>query len=61
MYYTSIENTKDVDISFRMEECISNKDIRNEMIRYLRKNSNLTLKEMGQVFGGISDQGQAGY
>lgn len=43
------------DRNLSMEECILNKDIRNEMIRYLRKNSNLTLKEMGQVFGGISE------
>ena len=38
-----------------MEECILNKDIRNEMIRYFRKNSHLTLKEMRQGFGGISE------
>ena len=43
------------DKNLSMEECILNKDIRNEMMRYLRKNSNLTLKEMGQVFGGISE------
>ncbi|MBB6214544.1 hypothetical protein HNQ80_000627 [Anaerosolibacter carboniphilus] len=43
------------DRSLSMEVCILNKDIRNEMIRYLRKNSSLTLKEMGQVFGGISE------
>ena len=43
------------DRNLSMEDCISNKTIRNEMIRYLRKNSNLTLKEMGQVFGGISE------
>lgn len=43
------------DRNLSMEECIANKDIRNEMIRYLRKNSNITLKEMGQVFGGISE------
>ncbi|WP_273226972.1 REP-associated tyrosine transposase [Geosporobacter ferrireducens] len=43
------------DRNLLMEECLLNKDIRNEMIRYLRKNSNLTLKEIGQIVGGISE------
>ncbi|MDF2547695.1 MAG: hypothetical protein K0R93_2593 [Anaerosolibacter sp.] len=43
------------DRNLSMKDCIENKAMRNEMIRYLRKNSNLTLKEMGQVFGGISE------
>ncbi|SHJ28430.1 REP element-mobilizing transposase RayT [Geosporobacter subterraneus DSM 17957] len=61
MFIDSIAHAKEIlaymlaDRNLSMEECIVNKDIRNEMIRYLRKNSNLTLKEIGQVFGGISE------
>lgn len=43
------------DRNLSIEECIANKDIRNEIMKYLRKNSNLTLKEIGEVFGGISE------
>ncbi len=61
VFIDSVTNAKEIliymlaDRNLTMEECISNKDIRNEMMRYLRKNSNLTLKEMGQIFGGISE------
>ena len=37
------------------EECLRNKEKRNEIIRYLRKNSSLTLKELGFLLGGISE------
>lgn len=36
-------------------ECLENKEIRDEMIRHIRKNSVLTLKEIGGIFGGISE------
>ncbi len=43
------------DRNLSIEECILNTKIRNEMIKQLRKNSNLTLKEIGQILGGISE------
>jgi REP element-mobilizing transposase RayT len=38
-----------------MEELKTNKTYRNEMICKLRKNSSLSLKELGALFGGISE------
>lgn len=40
-------------ISF--EELLENVELRNEAIKEIRKNSSLTLKQIGQIFGGISE------
>lgn len=37
-----------------MEELIENKQKRNQIIKYFRRNSSLSLMEIGQLFGGIS-------
>ena len=38
-----------------MEKLLGNKFLRNEMIRTVRKNYSLNLKELGELFGGISE------
>lgn len=37
------------------EELLSNKSIRNVLIKQFRKNSTLSLKELGNIFGGLSE------
>jgi REP element-mobilizing transposase RayT len=39
------------------EEMLNNKKIRNELIREFRRNSTLSLNEIGELFGGISASG----
>jgi DNA-directed RNA polymerase specialized sigma subunit len=34
---------------------IKNKEERNKMIKHFRKNSTLSLKEIGSIFGGLSE------
>ena len=38
-----------------MDELTKNKEIRNNIIRELRKNSSLKLKEIGELVGGLSE------
>jgi REP element-mobilizing transposase RayT len=38
-----------------MEELLQDKEQRNEMIKAIRKNSSLNLKELGDLFGGLSE------
>ncbi len=38
-----------------MEKLLGNKSLRNEMIRTARKNYSLNLKDLGELFGGISE------
>lgn len=60
-YITSIEEAKRkvMDIAekegLRFEEITQHKAKRNEIIKEIRKNSSLTLKQIGEVFGGISE------
>ncbi|MGE4283754.1 MAG: transposase [Clostridia bacterium] len=42
------------DFNCTYEDCINDKNIRNEIIKQLRTNSSLTLKQIGELFGGIS-------
>ena len=37
------------------EDMINNKETRDELIKMLRNNSSLTLKEIGKLFGGLSE------
>ncbi|MCL0081173.1 transposase, partial [Peptococcaceae bacterium] len=37
------------------EDMINNKETRDKLIKMLRKNSSLTLKEIGKLFGGMSE------
>ncbi|MCD5406062.1 MAG: hypothetical protein LRZ99_00010 [Desulfotomaculum sp.] len=37
------------------EDMINNKETRDELIKMLRDNSSLTLKEIGKLFGGLSE------
>ena len=37
------------------EDMINNKETRDEMIKMLRENSSLILKEIGKLFGGLSE------
>ncbi|RJR20840.1 MAG: transposase [Desulfobacteraceae bacterium] len=39
----------------KYEELINQIEIRNELMRQIRKNSSLTLKQIGELFGGISE------
>jgi hypothetical protein len=39
------------------EDMLTNKKMRNELIKEFRKNSILSLKEIGEIFGGISESG----
>ncbi len=60
-FIESIDNAREelkhvlIDRNITMDECIENKKLRDEMIRYIRKNSVLTLKEIGSIFGGIGE------
>lgn len=38
-----------------MEKLLGNKSLRNKMIRTVRKNYSLNLKDLGELFGGISE------
>jgi len=38
-----------------IEELLKNKPLRNDMIRLLRRTSTLSLKELGNIFGGLSE------
>lgn len=38
-----------------IEELLSNKSIRNDLIKQFRRNSTLSLKELGNIFGGLSE------
>ena len=49
------EILKNKNISF--EEMLKNKKVRNELIKICRKNSTLSLKEIGKMFGNISESG----
>jgi len=40
---------------YTFKELIKNKDERNKLIKYFRKNSTLSLKEIGSIFGGLSE------
>lgn len=46
-----IANTKGLTV----EEIIADKPLRNDLIRQFRKNSTLSLKEIGKIFGGLSE------
>lgn len=37
------------------EELMTNKSLRNDLIRQFRRNSTLSLKELGEIFGGLSE------
>ena len=37
------------------EQLLSNKSIRNDLIRQFRRNSTLSLRELGNIFGGLSE------
>ncbi|HHV72584.1 MAG TPA: transposase [Clostridia bacterium] len=43
------------DKGITVDELIKNKEIRNEVIRQLRRNSSLKLKEIGELMGGLSE------
>ena len=44
-----------VEEKMTLEELLENRPQRNEIIRILRRNSSLNLKELGELFGGISE------
>ncbi|HEY8908854.1 MAG TPA: transposase [Desulfosporosinus sp.] len=44
-----------VEENMTLEELLNNRPLRNEQIRILRRNSSLNLKELGELFGGISE------
>jgi len=44
-----------VEEKVTLEELLNNRPQRNEKIRILRRNSSLNLKELGELFGGISE------
>ncbi|MDR3585382.1 MAG: transposase [Desulfosporosinus sp.] len=43
-----------VEEQMTLEQLLENRPLRNEIIRLLRRNSSLDLKEIGELFGGIS-------
>lgn len=43
------------DIGLTYEEMLKKKTIRNDLIRSIRKNSTLSLNEIGNLFGGLSE------
>ncbi|SPF40558.1 hypothetical protein SBF1_2270002 [Candidatus Desulfosporosinus infrequens] len=43
-----------VEERLTLEELLENRSRRNEIIRILRRDSSLNLKELGELFGGIS-------
>lgn len=49
--FNEIAQSKNLTI----EELLSNKSIRNDMIKQFRRNSTLSLKELGIIFGGLSE------
>jgi hypothetical protein len=42
-------------MNLSLEDLEKNKKVRNEMIKGIRKNSSLSLKEIGDLFGGLSE------
>jgi DNA-directed RNA polymerase specialized sigma subunit len=38
-----------------MDELLRDKKRRNDLIKVIRKNSSLSLKELGELFGGLSE------
>jgi len=51
------EKLKEVSLErgLSLEELLKEKEIRNDLILRFRKNSTLSLKELGALFGGLSE------
>ena len=60
-YIDAIEQTREKTTSIgqerkqTFEDMINNKETRDKLIKMLRDNSSLTLKEIGKLFGGLSE------
>jgi putative transposase len=46
---------KGMDLVGKNDELLQDKKQRDELIKAIRKNSSLSLKELGEIFGGLSE------